>query len=59
MNPGKPSLTEGIQNTKCVITVLTLGQLPFLAAGALFHQRYKRFLDVCSPTPGAIKKVFQ
>ena len=59
MNPGKPSLAEGIQNRKCVITALTLGQLPFLAAGALFHQRHKKLLGICSGLIGAIKKVFQ
>jgi hypothetical protein len=43
MNPGKPSLEEGIKTTKYYITALTLGQLPFLSVGARFHQNQKNF----------------
>jgi hypothetical protein len=59
MNPGKPSLEEGIKTTKYYITVLTLEQLPFLSAGARFHQNQKELLGVCSTRPKAINKVFQ
>ena len=59
MNPGKPSLEEGIKTTKYYITVLTLRQLPFLSVGARFHQNQKELLGVYSTAPGAINKVFQ
>jgi hypothetical protein len=59
MNPGKPSLEEGIEKHKMLDHGLNSGAAFFLSSGAMFHQSHKKLLGVCSGPPGAINKVFQ
>jgi hypothetical protein len=60
MNPGKPSLEEGIEKHTILDHGLNYGAAPFsVPVGAMFHQDHKEFFGVCSGAPGAINKVFQ